>query len=209
MSTSFTLPDAASLGDLRTYLARAARVEDGSVRLIADAGVLAVYTAIMYPLGLLDELPTVLGLRTFSLTQPATIDVVVPLASFQERLRVLGEMQDAEHAEGADPTRPTPIEVELPHEVHTVTWAAISPPRGGWVPLPDVSPELLRRAAKSGIAEVADAVPTNSGEAVVRKVRSEVWGRPVPGVELPVASSGCRQAVAGVVRLRSGSRRDA
>ncbi|WIB12120.1 hypothetical protein [Curtobacterium sp. MCPF17_052] len=38
MSSSFTLPDAASLGDLRTYLGRAARIEDGSVRLIADSG---------------------------------------------------------------------------------------------------------------------------------------------------------------------------
>ncbi|WNY33849.1 hypothetical protein Q9Q99_18665 [Curtobacterium flaccumfaciens] len=108
MGNSFTLPDAASLGDLRTYLGRAARIEDGSVRLIADSGVLAVYTAILYPLGLLDELPTVLGLRTFSLTEPASIDTVVPLQSLLERLRLLAETQDAEHAEGADPTRATP-----------------------------------------------------------------------------------------------------
>ncbi|EYT63547.1 MULTISPECIES: hypothetical protein [Curtobacterium] len=190
MGNSFTLPDAASLGDLRTYLGRAARIEDGSVRLIADSGVLAVYTAILYPLGLLDELPTVLGLRTFSLTEPASIDTVVPLQSLLERLRLLAETQDAEHAEGADPTRATPIEVELPHEVHTVTWAAISPPRGGWVPLPDVSPELLRRATRDGIAEVADAVPSNSGEAIVRRIRAEVWGRPVPGVEHLPAGAG-------------------
>ncbi|MCJ1713078.1 hypothetical protein [Curtobacterium sp. VKM Ac-2922] len=190
MSTSFTLPDAASLGDLRTYLARAARIEDGSVRLIADSGVLAVYTAIMYPLGLLDELPTVLGLRTFSLAQPASIDAVVPLASFQERLRLLAEAHDAEGADGADPTRATPVEVELPHEVATVTWAAISPPRGGWIPLPDISPELLRRAAKAGITEVADAVPSNAGEAIVRRIRSEVWGRPVLGIEHVPAGAG-------------------
>ena len=190
MGTSFTLPDAASLGDLRTYLGRATRIEDGSVRLIADSGVLAVYTAILYPIGLLDELPTVLGLRTFSLVQPATIDVVVPLASLLERLRILAEEQDAERDEGADPTRATPVEVELPHEVHTVTWAAISPPRGGWVPLPDVSPELLRRAARNGIAEVADAVPSNAGEAIVRRICSEVWGRPVPGIEHLPAGAG-------------------
>lgn len=190
MSTSFTLPDAASLGDLRTYLARATRVEDGSVRLIADSGVLAVYTAILYPLGLLDELPTVLGLRTFALTQPAEIDAVVPLASFQERLRVLAEEHDAEHADGADPTRGTPIEVELPLGVHTVTWAAISPPRGGWAPMPDVSAELLHRAAVAGIDEVADTVPANAGESIVRRVRSEVWGRPIPGVEHLPAGAG-------------------
>lgn len=190
MSTSFTLPDPASLGDLRTYLGRAARVENGSVRLIADSGVLAVYTAILYPIGLLDEAPTVLGLRTFGLTEPATIDAVVPLESFRARLDALAEQFDAEHAEGADPTRATAVEVELPHEVNTVTWAAISPPRGGWSALPDVSPRHLHDAAKNGIAEVADAVPSNSGEAIVRKVRSEVWGRPIPRVEhLPAGAA--------------------
>ena len=41
MST-FTLSDAPSLDDLQVFLSRAARVEDGSVRLIAGSGVLAV-----------------------------------------------------------------------------------------------------------------------------------------------------------------------
>jgi hypothetical protein len=190
MSTSFTLPDATSLGDLRTYLGRAARIENGAVRLIADSGVLAVYTAILYPVGLLDEVPTVLGLRTFGLTEPATIDAVVPLESFRARLDFLAEQHDAAHAEGADPTRGNPVTVELPLEVHTVTWAAISPPRGGWVALPDVSPRYLHDAAKHGIAEVADTVPAHAGEAIVRKIRSEVWGRPVPSAEHVPAGAG-------------------
>ncbi len=213
MGTTFTLPDAASLGDLRTYLGRAARIEDGSVRLVADSGVLAVYTAILYPLGLLDELPTVLGLRTFSLVEPTTIDVVVPLASLQERLRILAAEMDAEHADGADPTRPTPVEVELPHEVNTVTWAAISPPRGGWVPLPDVSPELLRRAARDGIAEVADAVPSNAGRRSCGasaprsgggRCRASSTSRRVPGSRGRASGSshttrcGCSRPVRGV-----------
>ena len=65
---SFTLADPASLDDLQTFLARAQRVEDGSVRLIGGSGVLAVYAAVLYPVGLLDETPTVLGLRTLALT---------------------------------------------------------------------------------------------------------------------------------------------
>ncbi|HEU4757582.1 MAG TPA: hypothetical protein VFS72_13020, partial [Agromyces sp.] len=65
MVQQFTLADSLSLGDLHTYLQRAARVEDGSVRLVAGNGILAVYTAILYPRGILDESPTVLGLRTF------------------------------------------------------------------------------------------------------------------------------------------------
>ena len=64
MSQSFSLTDSLSLADLQVYLSRAGRVEDGAVRLISAAGVLAVYTAILYPRGLLDSSPTVLGLRT-------------------------------------------------------------------------------------------------------------------------------------------------
>ena len=57
MSQSFSLADSQSLDDLHVYLSRAGRVEDGAVRLIAAAGVLAVYTAILYPRGLLDSSP--------------------------------------------------------------------------------------------------------------------------------------------------------
>ena len=46
MSRSFTLTDLPALDDLQTFLARAARIEDGSVRLVAANGVLAVYVAI-------------------------------------------------------------------------------------------------------------------------------------------------------------------
>jgi hypothetical protein len=177
MDSSFTLPDPASLGDLRTYLGRAARVEDGSVRLIADAGVLAVYTAILYPVGLLDEVPTVLGLRTFALVGSPTFDVVVPIRSFAERLRILADRVAAEQDDGADPTTASPITCELPLEVHTVTWAAISPPRGGWSPMPPLSSSHLKEAARAGIAEVAGTVPQSAGDAIVRRVRAEVWGR--------------------------------
>ena len=68
MSRSFTLSDPSTLDDLQVFLARAARIEEGSVRLIAGSGILAVYTAILYPVGLLDETPTVLGLRTAALS---------------------------------------------------------------------------------------------------------------------------------------------
>jgi len=42
MSQSFSLQDSLAAADLQTYLSRAARVEEGSVRLIAGSGVLAV-----------------------------------------------------------------------------------------------------------------------------------------------------------------------
>ena len=87
MTGTFSLVDSLALGDLHVYLSRAAKVEEGSVRLIADSGVLAVYVAIFYPVGLRDETPTVLGLRTFALTGDESFDVVVPVRSLLDRAR--------------------------------------------------------------------------------------------------------------------------
>ena len=174
MNRSLTLADTLALSDLQTFLSRAARVEEGSVRLIADSGVLAVYTAILYPIGLLDETPTVLGLRTYAVQEKDALDVVVPIRSLLQRVEraVLGS------EEGAD--GPT---ITVPMEVNTVTWAGISPPRGGWTPQQSVEPVVLQRAAEAGIAEVADAVPTGIGAQLVQRVRSEVWSRPIEGLE--------------------------
>ena len=95
MVQRITLADSLSLGDLHTYLQRAGRVEDGSVRLIASSGILAVYTAILYPRGILDESPTVLGLRTFELLDTEDFDAVVPMRSLVERIvRARAEVGD-------------------------------------------------------------------------------------------------------------------
>ena len=174
MSQTFSLVDSHSLGDLQVFLSRAQRVEDGSVRLISGSGVLAVYVAVLVPAGLLDESATVLGLRTFALTDVDTFDVVVPVRSLLERLnRLQGEVVDAAAA----------VSVSLPMQVNTVTWAAISPPRGGWKELESVEASMLESVAKAGIDEVAAAVPTGTGEQIVQRVRSEVWGRPISGLE--------------------------
>jgi hypothetical protein len=193
MSDTFTLADVASLDDLRVFLGRAARIEDGSVRLIAGSGVLAVYAAVLYPVGLLDETPTVLALRTFALTPaPASdgsahgehdvFDVVVPIASLSARL----ETARAAHGtvtSSFDPAAAKPSTIRLPMAVASATWAAISPPRGGWHALPETSAALLDQVARSGVEEIAQAVPDAVGEQIVRRVRTEVWGRPVPGVD--------------------------
>jgi hypothetical protein len=174
MSQSFSLVDSLALGDLTVFLGRAGRVEDGSVRLIAGSGVLAVYVAVIYPAGLLDESPTVLGLRTFALSEPDQFDAVVPVASLLDRLtRLQSSIADAA----------APVTVGLPMQVNTVTWAAISPPRGGWRQLGEVGSSRLDAVAKAGIDEVAAAVPTGTGEQIVHRVRSEVWGRPIEGLE--------------------------
>src|SRR5690606_31209494 len=96
MSQQFTLVDSLALDDLAVFLGRAARIEDGSTRLIAGSRVLAVYTAAFYPSGLHDDTPTVLGLRTFALTDDVAFDIVVPLRSMLDRLaRLTTTTEDA------------------------------------------------------------------------------------------------------------------
>jgi hypothetical protein len=174
MASAFTLLDSLALGDLRTFLGRAGRVEDGSVRLIAGGGVLAVYSAVLYPAGLLDESPTVLGLRTFALPNLEDFDVVVPLGSLLQRL-------DRAESDAASPV--SPVTVAIPMQVNSVTWAAISPPRGGWSARDAIQSSKLEAVARAGIHEVAESIPDGTAESIVRRVRSEVWGRPIRGAE--------------------------
>ena len=181
MSQSFTLTDSQSLSDLMVFLSRSGRVLDGSVRLIASEGVLAVYTAIFYPRGLLDASPTVLGLRTFALTTPVDFDKVVPVRSLQERLKRL---------ESTTTDVTLPVTVTVPLEVNTVTWAGISPPKGGWDPHGQTTAAQLEAAARAGIDEVAAAIPEGTGELIVERVRADVWGRQVDGLEFVPTGAG-------------------
>jgi len=174
MDRTLDLPDPAALADLQTYLGRADAVERASVRLVGGAGVLAVYTAVLYPSGLLDDTPTVLGLRTVGIDPAQDLDVVVPIASFVERLK-RAEESLAEAAEA--------VQVGIPAEVNTVTWAGVAPPRSGWVAVGQTQADVLIEVARAGIVEVAEALPQNAGEPVVRRVRADVWSRPIHGAE--------------------------
>jgi hypothetical protein len=171
MSSTLVLPDASALADLRTYLGRADRIDRASVRLVAGDGVLAVYTAVLYPAGLLDETPTVLGLRTVAVDVSNELDAVVPITSLAERLRRL------------DPQDEGRLLLGLPAEVSTVTWAGVAPPRSNWRVVDRTTGEVLQRIAEDGIVEVAHTLPDDAGEHLVRRIRSEVWGRPIEGLE--------------------------
>jgi hypothetical protein len=162
MTSTFSLADAHAVADLQTYLGRAGRVENGSVRMVADHGALAVYTAVLYPHGLLDQTPTVLGLRVFQTDPEASFDSVVPTRSLLDRLA------RADHAD-----------IRMPLEVSTVTWAGISPPRGGWQQVGETDAALLTRVAAEGIDEVARTIPEGTGEQLVWRVRGSVWGAPI------------------------------
>lgn len=168
MTSRLLLTDPQALADLDTFLGRAVQVEDGSARIVAADGVLAVYVPVLFPSGLLDDSATILGLRTFALEDAAaSVDLVVPMASLRARAAAAGG-----------------VELGVPTPVYSVTWAGVVPPRGGWQPVgAPVSTEVLSRIADEGIREVAAALPDNAGEAVVRQVRSMVWGEPISGAE--------------------------
>lgn len=183
MVTTLQLADAQAPGDLDTFLGRAIQVEDGSARIVADGGVLAVYVPVLFPSGLLDDAATVLGLRTFALADPGTtVDSVVPMASLRAR---------AAAAAGGG------FELGVPTPVYSVTWAGVVPPRTGWRPRPEPVPSyLLADVAERGIREVADALPAGAGDAIVRQVRSLVWG--VPIAEAAVLPRGAALAAAAL-----------
>lgn len=181
MSASFSLVDTFAVSDLQVYLSRAERVEGGSVRLIADSGVLAVYTAILYPRGLMDRVPTVLGLRTFATDTNVVFDAVVPMRSLRDRLDRVVQVPSIENE---------PLRIRLPLEVSTVTWAGISPPRGGWTKVGESSSEVLHDAAEAGIRTITETIPEGTGEQLVQQVRAEVWGQPITGLEyVPAGAS--------------------
>jgi hypothetical protein len=187
MSLTFSLADSLAVADLRVYLERAGRIEDASARFVADSGVLAVYTGILYPRGLLDTTPTVLGLRTFATDPDAALDAVVPIRTMLDRLARLPQAFDDDG----------PVGIRLPPETGTASWAGISPPRGGWQRVGEAGFDALETAARAGIEEIAAAIPPGTGEHIVQRVRSEVWRRPVAGLDAAVDDLPAGAAFAG------------
>jgi hypothetical protein len=121
-----------------------------------------MYVGVLFPRGLLDQTPTVIGLRVFALETPVQFDCIVPLESLIHRLQVAGENKVSE--------------ITVPAEVASLSWAAVTPPQDGWRRRLGVSSSALSGAAAEGVAKVATTVPEVVGESVLQKVRAEVWG---------------------------------
>ncbi|KHL00523.1 hypothetical protein LK10_19580 [Sinomonas humi] len=163
------LGDREAVADLRTFLARARAIDPtGAVRLQAVGPVLALYVCVLRPRMLGEGTPTVLGMRAMPLARAADVDTTVPMASVVDRLARLAD-------DG------TLLDIP-PSSVH-VPWAAVTPPRGPWTGVGEVSGEVLAAAAAAGMAEVAAMVPEQPGAAMVDGARAAVWGREVDGVQ--------------------------
>ena len=159
MVQSFALVDSPSLGDLKVFLGRAARLDQGGVRLIGGSGVLAVYAPVLHPRGLLDDAPTVLGLRTFALAETASFDVVVSARQLLDRLALLSVTVNADDG---------PIGVLIPPPESSPAWVGISPPRGGWLPVGEVPAPVLEAAAALNLPE-GDGYVWIAGETDIAK----------------------------------------
>lgn len=159
MAERLLLADSETAKDLLTFAGRAARVGASGIRLQAANGVLRASTATLSPSGLLDATPTVLGMRILASDPELVCDFVVP-------------------ADGLQASATEPAAVLLPDSAIQPAWAGIAPPQSGWEQIGIVTASVLSEIAAAGIARVAEAVPTDAGEDVVRMVRASVWGQP-------------------------------
>lgn len=172
MKNDFTLADRATTLDLQAYLTRAKRLDPvGMVRVRAFGNVLACYVAPIFAGSLMEQGPTVLGLRTSELAENAEVDVVVPITAVLDRLAALGAHD--ENWKGK-------YHVVLPVS-ERAPWSGIQPPRSGWELVGEVSEEVLTQIAKDGIAEVADSLPESVGGPIAARIRGEIWGRSMQG----------------------------
>ncbi|MFT4211471.1 MAG: hypothetical protein QM626_06315, partial [Microbacterium sp.] len=129
---------------------------DAAVRLRAATGTLVMSTAALAPRTLLDEVPTVLALRTLPVDPELECDLVVTAPG-------LAATDD-------------PLALALPETAVSAPWAGIAPPRRGWEPRGEIPASVLAARAQWGMSAVAHALPADAGEDLVRVVRGRVWG---------------------------------
>ena len=171
MSQRLLFPDPDAAADALTFAGRSGAIGDGAVRLQASGGALVMTSAPLAPRGLFDATPTVLGMRILPVDPELVCDLAVEASAL---VRADDE----------------PRAVVLPATALSPSWAGMSPPRGGWEEKAGIAASTLATRAQWGIAAVAEGLPTDAGEDVVRSVRASVWGPPddpLHGLPLGVA----------------------
>lgn len=180
MTAPLTLIDHPSRDDLRVFLERLQRAGEPEVRLVVRDGVLAVFGCTQTPLTLTDPAPVVLVMRAFELSDESEsldasepLDVVVQGRALLDRLARRGGVSR---------------KLQVPEVQLSAAWAGVLPPRSGWEQVGVLDAKSLVDVAQQGMKRVAAMLPTDPGEAVVRTVRSKVWGVSVaPGVPAAAA----------------------
>lgn len=158
MPQPLVFADRDSAADALTFAGRAARLAEDAVRLQAAGGVLAMTAPVLLSRGGLDTCPTVLGMRVLAVDPEVVCDLVIRASELR-----------------ADPSDSAAL--ALPEQGLTAAWAGVSAPRGKWEAAGQVAASALAARAQWGIAAVAEGVPRDGGEDLVRAVRTDVWGR--------------------------------
>lgn len=183
MKNDFQLLDEPTAKDLRSYLTRAKKMDpSGAVRLRAFGNLLTAYVAPLYSGNILDDGPTVLGLRTMELKSEAEISLLVPIQAVLDRLAF--SFDEMANKKADDWFRFSMDSTER------VPWAGISPPRTGWEQSESVPESRLTEIARKGITEVAETIPESVGGPIAARIRAEVWGRAIdPNSMVPAGAA--------------------
>lgn len=198
MTLYLDLADPGAERDLVTMLQRAGRIEQGAVRIRTTGAALTVWVRVLAPAGLLDNTPTVLGMRAARLAHPVdAVDAVVPIAD------VLAAQEGA--AGEASPM------FAVPATRAPAAWTGITPPTAGWFELGSFGASGIAPLVERGTAEVAASAPSDAGAPVLAKVRAIIWGRPAAelgglpaGAGFALAALGFLDTNASVRHLESG-----
>ena len=166
MSAPLRLADHATRDDLRVFLERLERAGRSEVRLVTRGPALAVFGCTQAPAGILDTLPVVLVARAFALADApsAPVDATVSGRALLDRIARMGIVG---------------LDLDVPDVTFSAAWAGVLPPTSGWAAAGALDAASLATVAAQGVERVAAALPEQPGEAVVQKVRAQVWGAPI------------------------------
>jgi hypothetical protein len=166
--TVLEIADPLAMKDLAAFARLAQRADDdGVMRLQVFADVLAASVAPLFPHGIGDSTPLVLGMRMLRLRSSELdgLDEAVPLSNLIDRF--------AREENGTS--------LPVPPNSVLVSWTGIAPPRGGWQPRDTISIGRLHEVAAAGVEEISTGAPEGSGAHAVRGLRSRIWSREMTG----------------------------
>lgn len=159
---SLTFADQAQAKDLAILMSRVKAIDSSAaVRLQVQGSVVAVWVPVMSAETLLEQIPTVLGMRALHLAETSHTDVTVEAGAVQDRL--------ARIEKSGGSLQIPPVTVHAP-------WSGIVPPSSGWSRVGTIASETVESTAREGMTAVEQALPENPGGAVVSSVRSRIWG---------------------------------
>ena len=166
--TVLEISEPLAMADLAAFTSLAQRADaDGAMRLQVISDVLVASVAPLYPHGIGDSTPLVLGMRMLRLSGSGLdgFDEVVPLSNLLDRF--------AREENGTS--------LPVPPNSVLVSWTGIAPPRGGWDARDTISVGHLHSTAATGVEEISSGAPEGSGAHAVKALRSRVWSREMTG----------------------------